>query len=292
MPHDHQHVLGDWHGAPGPRRPGDRGGRARARRLGAWSFEDRAAVFLRAAELLATAIAPRSTPPRCSASRRRRSRPRSTPRASSIDFLRFNVALRRSSSTASSRSPTRAIVEPDRLPRRSKASSTRSRRSTSRRSAATCRRAPALMGNTVRLEAGVDGDAERALHHAAADRSRACRRASSTSCRAMPSMISNAAALEPRPGGRALHRQHGRLQRDVEDDRRERSASYRSYPRIVGETGGKDFIVAHPSADAAGAGGGDRARRVRVPGAEVLGREPRLRPEVALDRRARPGRSR
>jgi 1-pyrroline-5-carboxylate dehydrogenase len=26
--------------------------------------------------------------------------------------------------------------------------------------------------------------------------------------------------------------------------------SYRSYPRIVGETGGKDFIVAHPSADA------------------------------------------
>jgi 1-pyrroline-5-carboxylate dehydrogenase len=27
--------------------------------------------------------------------------------------------------------------------------------------------------------------------------------------------------------------------------------SYRSYPRIVGETGGKDFIVAHPSADPA-----------------------------------------
>jgi len=26
--------------------------------------------------------------------------------------------------------------------------------------------------------------------------------------------------------------------------------SYRSYPRVVGETGGKDFIVAHPSADA------------------------------------------
>ena len=26
-------------------------------------------------------------------------------------------------------------------------------------------------------------------------------------------------------------------------------ANYRNYPRIVGETGGKDFIVAHPSAD-------------------------------------------
>ena len=27
-------------------------------------------------------------------------------------------------------------------------------------------------------------------------------------------------------------------------------STYRTYPRIVGETGGKDFIVAHPSADA------------------------------------------
>jgi 1-pyrroline-5-carboxylate dehydrogenase len=31
----------------------------------------------------------------------------------------------------------------------------------------------------------------------------------------------------------------------------ENIAHYRSYPRIVGETGGKDFIVAHPSADVA-----------------------------------------
>jgi 1-pyrroline-5-carboxylate dehydrogenase len=28
-------------------------------------------------------------------------------------------------------------------------------------------------------------------------------------------------------------------------------ASYRSYPRLVGETGGKDFVIAHPSADVA-----------------------------------------
>jgi 1-pyrroline-5-carboxylate dehydrogenase len=30
----------------------------------------------------------------------------------------------------------------------------------------------------------------------------------------------------------------------------ENIASYRNYPRLVGETGGKDFVVAHPSADA------------------------------------------
>src|SRR5207249_2195480 len=29
----------------------------------------------------------------------------------------------------------------------------------------------------------------------------------------------------------------------------ERLESYASYPRLVGETGGKDFILAHPSAD-------------------------------------------
>src|SRR5439155_9943544 len=26
-------------------------------------------------------------------------------------------------------------------------------------------------------------------------------------------------------------------------------STYRSYPRVVGETGGKDFVIAHPSAD-------------------------------------------
>ena len=51
---------------------------------------------------------------------------------------------------------------------------------------------------------------------------------------------------------------------------------YRNYPRIVGETGGKDFIVAHPSADVDVARGRDRARLVRVPGAEVLGASSRV----------------
>src|SRR4029077_18670040 len=31
----------------------------------------------------------------------------------------------------------------------------------------------------------------------------------------------------------------------------EKIARYRNYPRLVGETGGKDFILAHPSADPA-----------------------------------------
>ena len=55
------------------------------------------------------------------------------------------------------------------------------------------------------------------------------------------------------------------------------STDYRNYPRIVGETGGKDFIVAHPSARSRCARHGDRSRRLRVPGAEVLGCVARLR---------------
>ena len=80
--------------------------------------------------------------------------------------------------------------------------------------------APALMGNTVDLEAGVERDAQRALHHAAArgrgpaagrDQLRARRRGEDLAI----------AARLARPGRRALHRQHGGVQDDVEDGRRE-----------------------------------------------------------------------
>ena len=52
---------------------------------------------------------------------------------------------------------------------------------------------------------------------------------------------------------------------------------YRSYPRIVGETGGKDFILAHPSADVDEVVTASSAA-LRVPGPEVLRRVARLRP--------------
>ena len=62
---------------------------------------------------------------------------------------------------------------------------------------------------------------------------------------------------------------------------------YRSYPRIVGETGGKDFVLAHPSADPDVRADRADPRRLRVPGPEVLGRLPRVRRALGLERRSR-----
>ena len=55
MPHDHKHVLGDWHRTERTHVEHAIDAALRAQREWArWSFEDRAAVFLKAAELLST----------------------------------------------------------------------------------------------------------------------------------------------------------------------------------------------------------------------------------------------
>ena len=54
-------------------------------------------------------------------------------------------------------------------------------------------------------------------------------------------------AREPAPRGRPLHRVDRRLPRDVATSATHRPVPH--YPRLVGETGGKDFVFAHESAD-------------------------------------------
>ena len=84
MPHRTSHVLADVNkGGAGARR--SRRSTPPAQAHADWSrtpWEERAAIFLRAAELLAGPWRRRSTPRPCSASRRPRTRPRSTPPAS------------------------------------------------------------------------------------------------------------------------------------------------------------------------------------------------------------------
>ena len=57
---------------------------------------------------------------------------------------------------------------------------------------------------------------------------------------------------------------------------------YHTYPRLVGETGGKDFVVAHSSARPGCAAHGADSRRVRLPGPEVLGGVAGVHPAVGL----------
>ena len=108
--------------------------------------------------------------------------------------------------------------------------------------------APALMGNTViwkpsptqQLGRVADDGAARGGRHAAGRDQHAARRRPRRSPRwrwRTPTWPASTSPARPRPsstcGGPSART----------------SPSYRSYPRIVGETGGKDFIVAHPSAD-------------------------------------------
>ena len=144
------------------------------------------------------------------------------------------------------------------------------------------------MGCTVRVEAGVERDAERVLHHEAArgggpaarrHQLRARRRRAK--CRTSCSSTRDFAGVHFTGSTGVFNSIWQRVGGNL--------GNYRSYPRIVGETGGKDFVVVHASADPQEVAVGARARRVRISGAEVLGGEPRLRAEVAVAATSRTG---
>ena len=67
----------------------------------------------------------------------------------------------------------------------------------------------------------------------------------------------------------------------------ERIDRYRSYPRLVGETGGKDFVVMHASADPQAVAVALVRGSFEYSGPEVLRRFARVHPRHALARGAR-----
>ena len=93
--------------------------------------------------------------------------------------------------------------------------------------------------------------------------------------------VSAVALRAPDAGRRAFHRLDADVPASVAHGR-QLDLGYATYPRLVGETGGKDFVIAHPSADPAALVTGSGARRVRVPGPEVLGGVARLHAAVAV----------
>jgi 1-pyrroline-5-carboxylate dehydrogenase len=248
MPHDHAHVLGHYHKASEAHVQ-----QAIAAAQGAhdewasWSFDDRAAIMLKAAELLTTTWRDTINGATMLGQSKTVFQAEIDSGAEIVDFWRFNVHYGQelldeqpvSDHTMWNQLEYRALegfvyaVTPFNF--------------TS--IAANLPTAPALMGNTVVWKPA--SSAMFAAHYLMKLYEAA----------GMPPGVINMVAGDAGMISKALlsHRDlagvHFTGSTEVFNDMWKTigasMGSYRSYPRIVGETGGKDFILAHPSADPA-----------------------------------------
>src|SRR5580765_73720 len=246
MPHDHAHVLGHYHKAS-EAHVGQAVDAALAahKEWASWSFDDRAAVFLKAAELLTTSWRDVLNASTMLGQSKTAFQAEIDSACEIIDFWRFNVHYAQelldeqpvSDHTMWNQLEYRALegfvyaVTPFNF--------------TS--IAANLPTAPALMGNTVVWKPA--SSAMFAAHYLMKLYEAA----------GMPPGVINMVAGDAGMISKALlsHRDlagvHFTGSTEVFNDMWKTigasMGAYRSYPRIVGETGGKDFILAHPSAD-------------------------------------------
>src|SRR3954462_10046120 len=248
MPHDHAHVLGRYHTAtPALVDEAIAAAREAHREWAGWSFDERAAVFLKAAELLTTTWRDVLNGATMLGQSKTAFQAEIDAACEIIDFWRFNVHYGQelldeqpmSDRTMWNQLEYRALegfvyaVTPFNF--------------TS--IAANLPTAPALMGNTViwkpAASAMFSAHYLMQLFQAAG----------------LPPGVINFIAGDPAMISDVLlsHRDLGGVHftgstavfNDMWKTIGASMAAYRSYPRIVGETGGKDFLIAHPSADVA-----------------------------------------
>lgn len=246
MPHDHQHVLATWH----------RGGADEARAAAqaalkahdewaSWSWEDRAAVFLRAADLLAGRWRPILNAATMLGQSKTAHQAEIDSACELIDFWRFNVQFVRQMMEEQPNSMRGTWNQLDYRPLEGFIYAVTPFNFTA--IAGNIPTAPALMGNSVVWKpsdkAMLSGYYIMKLLEDAG----------------LPPGVINFVPGDPveisdtlldSPDFAGLHFTGSTsvfqtLWRQVG----ERIGTYRGYPRLVGETGGKDFIVAHASAD-------------------------------------------
>jgi 1-pyrroline-5-carboxylate dehydrogenase len=248
MPHDHAHVLGHYHKASEAHvQQAIAAAQAAHDEWASWSFDDRAAIMLKAAELLTTTWRDTINASTMLGQSKTVFQAEIDSGAEIVDFWRFNVHYGQelldeqpvSDHTMWNQLEYRALegfvyaVTPFNF--------------TS--IAANLPTAPALMGNTVVWKPA--SSAMFAAHYLMKLYEAA----------GMPPGVINMVAGDAGMISKALlsHRDlagvHFTGSTEVFNDMWKTigasMGSYRSYPRIVGETGGKDFILAHPSADPA-----------------------------------------
>ena len=246
MPHDHAHVLADWQkaGAEHVTRAIEAAAAAH-HEWSRWPWEDRAAVFLKAAELLATTWRATVNAATMLGQSKTAFQAEIDSAAELIDFWRFNPHYARELYAEQPLSFSTMWNQLDYRPLEGFVYAVTPFNFTS--IAGNLPTAPALMGNTV-----VWKPASSAIPSAFAIMK-----------------LLEAAGLPPGvinfvPGNAAVVSDAVLNHRDLAGVHFTGSTEvfnsmwrtigaqmdrYRSYPRIVGETGGKDFIVAHASAD-------------------------------------------
>jgi 1-pyrroline-5-carboxylate dehydrogenase len=248
MPHDHRHVLADWHKAgPEEIQGAVKAASAAHKEWANWSWEDRAAVFLKAAELLATTWRTTLNASTMLGQSKTVHQAEIDAACELIDFWRFNPAYAQELYDEQPLSDRSMWNQLDYRPLEGFVYAVTPFNFTS--IAGNLPTAPALMGNTVIWKPAASamlsayyimklleeaGLPPGVINFLPGD----------------PVAISDALLAHPDLAGVHFTGSTGVFNSMWETIGRNMSR-YRSYPRIVGETGGKDFIVAHASADPA-----------------------------------------
>lgn len=246
MPHDHAHVLATWHKATPALAAEAAASALEARREWAsWSFEDRAAVFLRAAELLTTTWRQTLNAATMLGQSKTAYQAEIDAASEMVDFWRFNAAFAQellneqpiSSHGVWNQSDYRGLegfvyaVTPFNFTA----------------IGGNLAGAPALMGCTVVWKPAATALLGNYYTYKLLEAA------------GLPPGVINVVPGDPVAISEVLldHRDLGGIHftgstavfNSMWTRVGQNMGHYRSYPRIVGETGGKDFIVAHASAD-------------------------------------------
>ena len=247
MPHAHKHVLGDWHKASSAHVQQAIEAARKARvEWSNWAWEDRAAVLLKAAELLSTTWRATLNAATMLGQSKTAFQAEIDSACELIDFWRFNAAFAQQLYDEQPQSSPGMWNQTDLRPLEGFVYAVTPFNFTA--IGGNLPTAPALMGNTViwkpASSAMLSAHYLMKLFEAAG----------------MPPGVINLVPGDAAEISKVLlsHRDLAGVHftgstavfNNMWKTIGANMSSYATYPRIVGETGGKDFIVAHPSADA------------------------------------------